>query len=83
MSDEYLIWSNEHRGWWKAGECGYGAGLLDAGHYSRERALQICRTAVPTAAHIGMISEIPVRVSDMQEMLRDVNVPAGLFLGGD
>jgi len=76
--DRYLIWSNEHRAWWRPGGYGYTAVLLEAGRYSREKALHICRDALPTALHIGMISEIPVRESDLDEVLR--NAPGGLTI---
>ena len=60
----------------KPGGHGYDPGLRSAGRYSRERALEICRNALPTAGHIGRISEIPVRLSDMTEMLKGGFVPA-------
>ena len=68
-TDDYLIWSNEHAAWWRAGNRGYSRGLAYAGRYTREQALAICRNAIPTAAHIGIISEIPVRLADVEEFL--------------
>lgn len=79
MSDDYLIWSNEHQGWWGPGERGYKSGYSQAGRYSRERAMQICRDALPTAAHIGMISEIPVRAGDLEDVLRGQMIPASVL----
>lgn len=67
--DLYLVWSNEHMGWWARGSCGYSRGLYNAGRYTRARALEICREAIPTAPHIGLISEIPVKLADVQEFL--------------
>lgn len=75
MSDKYLIWSNEHRGWWRAGSRGYTRGLRDAGHFDRDLALQICRNAIPTAPRIGYISEIPVRLADVQAFTADYVLP--------
>lgn len=75
----YLIWSNEHRGWWGPGECGYDRHLSRAGRYSRERAIAICRQAIPTAMYIGMISEIPVRLEDVQAFLLGAFVPEGVL----
>jgi hypothetical protein len=71
MSDDeiYLIWSNEHHGWWRIGRNGYSRDLADAGHYPRDLALAICRRAIITAAHIGMISELPARLADVTEFL--------------
>ena len=79
MSDTYLVWSNEHDAWWKAGGWGYASGLRSAGHFTREQALDICRQALPTAAHIGRIAEVPVRLTDLQEILRDQIVPEAVM----
>ena len=78
MSDTYLVWSNEHRAWRKPGGYGYSTGLDGAGRFSRERAIEICRDALMTAAHIGIISEIPVRLDDIADVLRDRPVPAAV-----
>jgi hypothetical protein len=69
LNDVYLIWSNEHGGWWGPNGCGYSTGLIGAGEYTRDEALRYCRDALPTAAHIGRISEIPVRRQDVMEFL--------------
>jgi hypothetical protein len=75
----YLVWSNEHRGWWCAGSSGYSIALPKAGRYTREQAIDICRRALPTAMHIGMISELPVRLDDIADILRDQPVPGAIF----
>ena len=75
-SDPYLVWSNEHGGWWGPGGFGYAPDLRSAGRFTRAQALKICRDALPTAAHIGMISEIPVRLADMSKMLEQQIIPA-------
>ena len=82
-SDDYLIWSNEHRKWWKAGARGYTTGLLGAGRYSREAALQICRDAIPSSSHVGAVAEIPVRLADVAEFTRGAMVPACMMREGD
>ena len=74
--DLYLIWSNEHGGWWGPGGYGYKKTLAGAGTFTRERAIEICRDALPTAMHIGMISEIPVRLSDVRAFLNGSAVPS-------
>jgi hypothetical protein len=76
--DAYLVWSVEHRAWWSRSGSGYAAGLSDAGFYTRARAIEICRDALPQAAHIGTIAEIPVRLADIGEMLKDQMVPAAV-----
>ncbi len=69
MEREYLIWSAEHQAWWAAGERGYSKGIMHAGRYSRDRALQICINALPGAHHLGHIAEVPVRIVDIEAML--------------
>jgi hypothetical protein len=72
---EYLIWSNEHDGWWGPGERGYTRTLSRAGHYSREHAIRICKHALPTAIHLGRIAEIPVRLTDLEDILAGEMIP--------
>jgi hypothetical protein len=43
----YLVWSNEHAGWWAQGRFGYTTDVAKAGRYTRERAIEICRNALP------------------------------------
>lgn len=73
--DEYLVWSNEHDGWWAPDLSGYVTDLRSAGRYSRTHAIGICKHALPTADHIGRISEIPVRFADLDEVLAGARVP--------
>lgn len=42
---KYLIWSNEHRGWWKQNRHGYTTRTDKAGQFSFEDASQICENA--------------------------------------
>lgn len=80
MSDDtYLVWSIEHNAWWKPGGWGYCTGLRGAGHFTREQALEICGNALGTAPHIGMIAEVPVRLADVQEFLKDRTVPECVY----
>jgi hypothetical protein len=41
----FLIWSNEHRAWWRPNEMGYTARKADAGSYSWAEAVAICQNA--------------------------------------
>ena len=41
----WLIWSNEHRAWWKAGHHGYTTSKLEAGKYTQQEAVNIVRQA--------------------------------------
>lgn len=45
MSDNYLIWSNEHQLWWRPNNRGYTSDLSQAGRYHRSEALAICGKA--------------------------------------
>jgi hypothetical protein len=61
----YLIWSHEHGQWWR-GRNGYTASMSEAGHFSREEALQICLGAMPRNADmLGALPELPVRLADV------------------
>lgn len=68
--DIYLIWSNEHRAWWRAEEGGYTPRLSEAGRYTRRDALRICTDAAPRAGLIGALSELPVLAADVVVMHR-------------
>lgn len=43
--DLWLVWSNEHRGWWAAGQSGYVQSRKAAGRYTYDEALAIVRGA--------------------------------------
>lgn len=67
----YLVWSNEHSKWWRAGGFGYCRTLAEAGRYTHTQAMDIAAKAIPgTAQGLGMLPEIPVRLEDV-EMMRD------------
>jgi hypothetical protein len=52
MSDDekYLIWSNEHRGWWGKNRWGYAERIEEAHLYDRNEALNICLAPCRAAA---------------------------------
>lgn len=57
MSDSWVVWSEEHGGWWMPDALGYTRYLRDAGRYSEEQAKLIEHTAnryLPA----GVINEI-------------------------
>ena len=66
MSDNYLIWSNEHQLWWRPNNRGYRSDLNQAGRYARSEALEICATARGGWGDgVGKVpDEIPVREGD-------------------
>lgn len=78
----YYVWSAEHAAWWRPGHNGYAKGVNDAGRYTREQAIEICRNAIPTSGHLGYMSEMPVRCTDVIEFLRGQMIP-GPLLNGD
>jgi len=41
MTAKYLIWSNEHRGWWKPTRHGYTTRTDKAGQFDRAEAAEI------------------------------------------
>jgi hypothetical protein len=66
-SDEhamYVVWSNEHRAWWRANRCGYSVGLEHAGVYSRDEAISICQHARDGWRPGEVPPEIPVLLAD-------------------
>jgi hypothetical protein len=67
---KYLIWSNEHVAWWRPESCGYTVSIADAGRYSRDDAMKICK-----GANYGFMqdtenpNEIPVLEADAVETM--------------
>lgn len=62
----YLIWSNEHGGWWRPYEHGNTKDILEASHYPRETALRVCRDA-RFGSRDGVPKELPIRVDDLMQ----------------
>lgn len=60
----YVVWSNEHRCWWGPEHCGYRDKLADAGRYSRDEALKICRNARGGREFRDNPSEVPLLLDD-------------------
>lgn len=42
---KWLIWSNEHTGWWRPNSSGYTASMKEAGRYDYDEAVDICINA--------------------------------------
>lgn len=61
----YLIWSNEHRLWWRADCKGYVADWRNAGRYSRDDAIGICASS-RNGWEGTPPPEIPVREEDAE-----------------
>ena len=80
MTHDYLIWSNEHSGWWRENRCGYAGRIEDAGRYTQAEALEICTNAMPGRRDGEPLNEIPVREEDVRFMLQRF---AGTYPGHD
>jgi len=66
---DYLIWSNEHRSWWRPNRVGYTQHIEQAGRYSRDDAMEITDGA--TFQWSKMIpNELPVRIEDLPDGAR-------------
>lgn len=72
MNDQaYVVWSNEHRCWWGADHKGYRATLAEAGRYSRDEALKICRGARGGRQFNSNPSEVPLLLADAEHFWPD------------
>jgi hypothetical protein len=66
LDEAYLIWSNEHLGWWRPDGNGYAQHLSEAGQFTREVALLYCLHGIHgTAERLGMLPELPVPLRDL------------------
>lgn len=70
LADPYLVWSNEHRAWWRPNSAGYTTHVASAGRYTHEKAVAICRDARNGFKHDAPPSEVPVREADVLAMMR-------------
>jgi hypothetical protein len=66
---KYLIWSNEHRMWWRDSWTGYTTEVTEAGRYSHEEALDICYTAIRGWKPGENIPELPVLEQDVLSII--------------
>lgn len=71
MSGIYVVWSNEHQCWWGPDCKGYRRNLADAGKYSRDDAIGICRGARGGREFNSNPSEVPLLLEDAVEFWGD------------
>lgn len=65
MERDYVVWSNEHRAWWRAGSAGYTRRVEKAGRYTRDEALAISFRGRNGWEPDSLPDEIAVRVEDL------------------
>lgn len=52
---KFWIWSFEHRAWWRQGGNGYTPNIKEAGTFSFEKAVEICRDSHPDNPEEAMV----------------------------
>lgn len=67
---DYLVWSNEHRGWWRANSCGYAKSILEAGRYTRAEAIDIADKSRNGWKLDQRPDEIAVAIADLPAPIR-------------
>lgn len=75
--DLCVVWSNEHRAWWRANSAGYVNDVRGAGVYSRDEAMSISRCARDGWFDGRRPDEIPVRVADLPQWAREALITGG------
>lgn len=65
MEQIYLIWSNQHKAWWRPERRGYTTSLNAAGRYPRSEAIKICTHSRYGWDGKDHPSEIPVAEDDV------------------
>jgi hypothetical protein len=63
--DIYLIWSNEHRAFWRTGRFGYTPKVAEAQRFSQHEALNVCLAAMPGRRDGCPLNDMPVRLKDV------------------
>lgn len=71
VDDRYLVWSNEHRAWWRAESAGYASSILHAGLYSRAVAIDIADKSRNGWSVTERPDEIAVALADIPKAIRD------------
>jgi len=60
MGEQYMIWSHEHRMWWRPNHQGYTKNVKEAGLYDDVAALRIHVNAVPHGIEVA-VPEVTAR----------------------
>ena len=56
-TNTFVVWSWEHRAWWRADRKGYTESLNEAGHYTFDEAADITVGHIPAGEEIAMLYE--------------------------
>ena len=77
---KYLIWSNEHRAWWKGNRHGYTTRTDKAGQFSYEVAREICEDANRYDQPIELrpstgVNEVMVEAPSADQIKLDLEYP--------
>lgn len=71
--NEFLIWSEEHRRWWKPGSRGYTDLVAEAGRYGRDATEQIVRDANYGSTFNEIAIPVPAGLDALIERTRAAN----------
>lgn len=69
--DDTLIWSNEHRAWWRPHRCGYTVEIAEAGRYAMADAQKIAADALYGRRSGEPVPEIAINFREIVERIED------------
>jgi hypothetical protein len=75
----YLLWSNKHSAWWKAGAWGYTPDRAEAGRFSEHEAIRY----VVRSAMCGIREQVTYMVAAPDNWQPDDREPIATVLGGE
>jgi hypothetical protein len=78
--DVYLIWSHKVGAWWRGDGEGYTRQLSQAARYNQRAALAICVRSIAGAFDLGALPTLPVRLEDIEAMVRTYKATSALGL---
>lgn len=70
QAPDYLVWSNQHRAWWRPEAAGYSVSIEGAGLYTRAEAIEIAATSRDGWSMGRVPDEIAVSLADIPEHIR-------------
>lgn len=76
----WLIWSNEHMGWWGCNSRGYVESINKAGRYKFDEAVEICKSGTMKCSRFGGVIPKEIMVPDLP-VIKNSITKADKFLG--